>query len=132
MTKTADFHYSSFQILDDEPARRQKHRGTKRWHTALESFTPLTKGDTHFRTSVVYWTLTSRGAIAEGKMVYNVFFQGYVCIHVLARCIHMTIDIASLYMTKAGREHAGFSPDQARTQSPSANHRGVFGESHEG
>ena len=33
---------------------------------------------------------------------------------------------------KAGTEHAGFSPDQARTQSPSAKRRGVFGESHEG
>ena len=32
---------------------------------------------------------------------------------------------------KAGTEHAGFSPDQARTQSPSAKRRGVFGESHE-
>ena len=34
--------------------------------------------------------------------------------------------------SKAGTEHAGFSPDQARTQSPSAKRRGVFGESHEG
>ena len=33
---------------------------------------------------------------------------------------------------KAGTEHAGFSPDQARTQSPSAKRRGVFSESHEG
>ena len=33
---------------------------------------------------------------------------------------------------KAGTEHAGFSPDQARTQSPSAKRRSVFGESHEG
>ena len=33
---------------------------------------------------------------------------------------------------KAGTGHAGFSPDQARTQSPSAKRRGVFGESHEG
>ena len=33
---------------------------------------------------------------------------------------------------KAGTEHAGFSSDQARTQSPSAKRRGVSDASHEG
>ena len=33
---------------------------------------------------------------------------------------------------KAGTEHAGFLPDQARNQSPSAKRRDVFVESHEG
>ena len=41
----------------------------------------------------------------------------------------MTIDLAFL---QTGTEHAGFSPDQARNQSPRAKRRDVFGESHEG
>ena len=41
----------------------------------------------------------------------------------------MAINLASLY--DAGTDHAGFWPDQARDQSPSAKRRDVFGESHD-
>ena len=61
--------------------------------------------------------------IAQGR-------GGGGCTHNLACNSHICPLTSHPY--KAGTEHAGFSPDQARNQSPSAKRRDVFGESHEG
>ena len=64
----------------------------------------------------------------DQALLYDEFFLGGVLMIMHA----IVIRPLTSHPYKAGTEHAGFSPDQARTQSPSAKRRGVFGESHEG
>ncbi|CAM9795182.1 unnamed protein product [Sphacelaria rigidula] len=68
----------------------------------------------------------------------NVFFsycgtrrgRGGQGVHVILHTV--VISSLALHPYKAGTEHAGVSPDQARNQSPSAKRRDAFGKWHEG